>query len=144
MTAPFEHVSVILVRPQHSGNIGAVARSIANHGLGRLIMVDPPAFDPDRARWMAPHAAHIIDNALFTANISSAAADLHFVIGATARNRRWHAPPLSLPEFYAKCNGSLKIGLVFGPDVVIGPGGGSRVLNGGEASGERRMAPVIG
>ena len=38
--APFNHVSVVLVRPQHSGNIGAVARSIANHGLGQLVLVD--------------------------------------------------------------------------------------------------------
>ncbi|MEC7985609.1 MAG: RNA methyltransferase [Myxococcota bacterium] len=116
MNAPFEHVSVILVRPQHSGNIGAVARSIANHGLGPLIMVDPPAFDPDRARWMAPHASHIIDKALFTANLSQAVADLHLVIGATARNRKWHAAPLTLPELCEKCQSPTKIGLVFGPE----------------------------
>ena len=116
MTAPFSNVSIILVRPQHPGNIGAIARSISNHGLGRLVMVDPPAFDPDRARWMAPHASHVIDNALFAPNLSKATRKMHFIIGATARERSWNVPTLSLSEFCEKCNGNDEIGLLFGPE----------------------------
>ena len=52
--------NVILVRPQQSGNIGGVARSISNHGLTNLTLVDPPHIDVEQARWMAPHLWEIL------------------------------------------------------------------------------------
>ncbi len=116
MTAPFDHVSVVLIRPQHSGNIGAIARSIANHGLGQLIMVDPPAFDPDRARWMAPHAHHIIDGARFVESVEDAVSDAHLVIGTSARDRAWNIPFIEVPEFCDRASTPQKIALLFGPE----------------------------
>ena len=47
------------------------------------------SFDPDRARWMAPHAAHIIDSIDFQPSLKSAVATSSYVIGATARHRKW-------------------------------------------------------
>ena len=114
--SPFNHISIVLVRPQHSGNIGAVARSIANHGLGTLIMVDPPAFDPDRARWMAPHAHHIINNARFVGTVEEAIADAQLVIGTSARNRAWKIPFIDIPEFCAEASKPKRICLLFGPE----------------------------
>ena len=114
--APFDNISIVLVRPQHSGNIGAIARSIANHGLGQLIMVDPPAFDPDRARWMAPHAHHIINNARFVPTVEAAIEDAHLVIGTSARNRAWNLPFIEIPQFCAEASKPQKICLLFGPE----------------------------
>jgi len=116
MPAPFAHVSVVLIRPQHSGNIGAIARSIANHGLGQLILVDPPAFDPDRARWMAPHAHHIINNARFVSSVADAVSDAHLVIGTCARSRAWNVPFIDLPEFCQKASTPQKVCLLFGQE----------------------------
>ena len=96
---PFSHVHVVLVRPQHSGNIGATARSIVNHGLGDLVLVDPPAFDPERARWMAPHSQAVINNTKIVSSISEAIAQSEYVIAATARNRKWDIPQCSIPMF---------------------------------------------
>lgn len=96
---PFAHVQIVLVRPQHSGNIGATARSIVNHGLGDLILVDPPSFDPDRARWMAPHSRHAINESKIVSSISDAIAKSEYVIAATARNRKWDIPQCSIPMF---------------------------------------------
>lgn len=96
---PFSHVHVVLVRPQHSGNIGATARSIVNHGLGDLVLVDPPAFDPERARWMAPHSQAVIDNTKIVSSINEAIAQSEYVIAATARNRKWDIPQCSIPMF---------------------------------------------
>ena len=96
---PFSHVHVVLVRPQHSGNIGATARSIVNHGLGELILVNPPAFDPERARWMAPHSQHAINEARIVPSIGAAIAKSDYVIAATARNRKWDIPQCSIPMF---------------------------------------------
>ena len=116
MTSPFEHISIVLVRPQHSGNIGAIARSIANHGLGQLVMVDPPAFDPDRARWMAPHAHHIINQARFAPTVEEAIGDAQLVIGTSARNRAWNIPFIDIPEFCETASKSQRICLLFGPE----------------------------
>ena len=114
--APFNHVSVVLVRPQHSGNIGAVARSIANHGLGELVLVDPPAFDPERARWMAPHAHHIVNSARFAPDVLSAVKDCDLIIGTSARHRKWGWPFITLPEYVDKVNSRHKVALLFGPE----------------------------
>lgn len=114
--SPFHNISVVLVRPQHSGNVGAIARSIANHGLGQLVMVDPPAFDPDRARWMAPHAHHIINNARLVPTVEQAISDAQLVIGTSARNRAWKLPFIDIPEFCAEASKPQRICLLFGPE----------------------------
>ena len=55
---PLSTLRIVLVRPQQPGNIGVAARALANHGITDLVLVDPPAFDAERARWMAPNAQH--------------------------------------------------------------------------------------
>ena len=116
MTPPFQQISIVLVRPQHSGNIGAIARSIANHGLGSLIIVDPPAFDPDIARWMAPHAQHIINQARIVPDIPTAIAEATYILGASARNRGWEMPQVDVPHLLQKSQSDHKIALLFGPE----------------------------
>ncbi len=88
---------MVLVRPQQPGNIGVAARAIANHGIGRLALVAPPHFDPERARWMAPKSHHIIDNAHFCGSVEEAVASSQWVVATTARprTREW---PTSTPE----------------------------------------------
>ena len=120
LTAPLDptglaHIRVVLVRPQQPGNIGTVARAIANHGLGRLVLVDPPGFDPERARWMAPEAHHIIDQARFVATVEDAVADIPVVIGTSARRRRWDWP-VTTPEGLAPLLGGRPAALLFGPE----------------------------
>jgi tRNA (cytidine32/uridine32-2'-O)-methyltransferase len=87
-----EHISIVLVRPQQPGNIGMVARALANHGIGKLVLVQPQGFDVDRARWMAPKAHHIIDNARFCSTIQEAVEGAVRVIATSARPRRWDRP----------------------------------------------------
>jgi tRNA/rRNA methyltransferase len=82
-----EHITIVLVRPQQPGNIGVASRAIANHGIGRLAMVQPQGFDPDRARWMAPKAHHIINNAHFCESISEAVESAQRIFATTARPR---------------------------------------------------------
>ena len=91
------HITVVLVRPQQAGNIGVAARAIANHGIGRLALVAPPHFDPERARWMAPKSHHIIDEAHFCGSVEEAVASSQWVVATTARprTREW---PVSTPE----------------------------------------------
>lgn len=114
--SPFSHVAIVLVRPQHSGNIGAIARSIANHGLGELYLVDPPAFDPDVARWMAPNAHEIIDGAKLVPDIPTAVAAYDIVLGASARSRKWSIQMKDIPQLCESALSMEKIAILFGPE----------------------------
>jgi tRNA/rRNA methyltransferase len=95
---PVDHtlatVQIILLAPRSSGNAGATARAIANHGLGRLVLVAPPHFGPDRARWMAPRAHARFDGAPFVGTVQEAIEplDVERVIGTTSRKRRLVTP----------------------------------------------------
>ncbi len=89
---PLSQVDIVLVRPRGNRNIGAAARAIANHGLGRLILVDPPAFDPEQARWMAPGAHAVLDAARLVATVPQAVAEHVRVAGTSGRPRRFGWP----------------------------------------------------
>jgi hypothetical protein len=47
------------------GNVGAAARAMANTGVDELVLVDPPAFDMERARWMATGGVPLLERAPF-------------------------------------------------------------------------------
>jgi TrmH family RNA methyltransferase len=92
-------VVFVLVQPQHPGNVGAVARAMKNMGLRRLIVVDPPpSFDLERARWMAPGAADVLEQARIVATLDEALADVHYAVATTARHRTDGQAVLEPPE----------------------------------------------
>jgi TrmH family RNA methyltransferase len=108
---------VVLVRPLQSGNVGSVARAMANFGLSRWVIVGAPAFDPDHARWMAPGAHHVVDAALHCATIADALEGATVVLATTTRQRRWRRQAID-PE--AAAERLLDAGeggaLLFGPE----------------------------
>jgi TrmH family RNA methyltransferase len=85
---------VVLVEPLHPGNVGAAARAMQNFGLRRLVLVAPPAYDPERARWMAPGCAELLAEARIVATLDEALEGVHRAIGTTARHRRFGQPVL--------------------------------------------------
>ena len=54
--------TIVLVRPQEEGNVGAVARAMANFGLTRLVLVEPATPLRAVARAFAVHAGDVIVN----------------------------------------------------------------------------------
>lgn len=82
----------ILVEPQHPGNVGAAARAMKNMGLRRLIVVDPPALDPMRVRWMAPGCDDMVASIRIVKTLDEALEGVHEAIATTARHRRGHQP----------------------------------------------------
>lgn len=84
-----ERVVVILVEPQQSGNVGAAARAMKNMGLERLVLVDPPAYDPERARWMAPGCDDLLGRARIVKTLDEALEGVHVAVATTARHRRY-------------------------------------------------------
>ena len=50
-------VRVVLVEPKYEGNIGFVARAMANFGFTSLYLVKPPAIADEARRRLAPYVA---------------------------------------------------------------------------------------
>jgi len=71
MNSTFENISVVLVRPAIPGNIGAVARTMANFGFANLLIVDSKCKIDEEARNRAKHAQKILDNIIFEKSLKS-------------------------------------------------------------------------
>ncbi len=84
---------VILDRPQLAENIGAVARAMANFGLGELRLVNPrDGWPQDRAWALASGADWPLSGARVFDSVADAVADLQQVYAATARPRETRLP----------------------------------------------------
>ena len=116
---PIEHITVILVRPQSPGNIGSVARAMQNMGLHRLCLVQPECFPHPAARMMACHADELLQQAQVCDSVQQAVAGCHWLVGTSARRRRYRKPPLTPRAFAHKlpvlCQ-QHHVGLLFGPE----------------------------
>src|SRR2546427_3661455 len=114
------HITIILVRPQTPGNIGAAARAMHNIGLRRLALVAPGHFPHPEARMMACHAEHLLHQAVVYDSLAAAVAACHWLVGTSARRREYRHPPLTprelahkLPAFHAQ---HPHVGILFGPE----------------------------
>ncbi len=85
----------MLVEPQHPGNVGAAARAMKNMGLSRLVIVNPPAYDPEQARWMAPGCADLLAEMRIVATLDEALEGCHVAVATTARHRKQGQPVLT-------------------------------------------------
>ncbi len=113
--------AVVLVRPQESGNVGAVARAMANMGLAELRLVEPAAATGDVARAFAMHAHHILDGARRCPDLAAATGDFEVVVAtASLREREWAQPvvaPRQLAGWLAAEAPGARVALLFGPEV---------------------------
>ena len=100
MTSPADRLVFVLVQPQHPGNVGATARAMKNMGLHRLVVVDPPALDPMRVRWMAPGCDDVVAGMQIVKTLDEALHGVHLAIATTARHRRGHQP-VDEPQSFA-------------------------------------------
>jgi TrmH family RNA methyltransferase len=77
-------IHIVLIEPENEGNIGAIARSMKNFGLRRLILIDPKAdHGSDEARCRAKHAQDILDNT--KVRDISFLKNMDYVFGTTAK-----------------------------------------------------------
>ena len=90
-----DQVSFILVEPQHSGNIGAAARAMKNMGLRQLVVVNPPAWDPETARWMAPGCGDVLAEMRIVATLDEALVGVQRTVASTARHRKQGHPVIT-------------------------------------------------
>jgi len=121
ITTMLEHLSIVLFRPKFSENVGAAARACANMGVSRLLLVDPPAFDLDRARPMATSKGGLLLEKLeFYPTLDAAVAGAELVFGTTARLGGWRTGVISPEQAAVSACPTLAAGgnvaVVFGPE----------------------------
>jgi len=113
------NLRIVLVRPQHSGNIGAVARAMRNFGVCDLALVNPVQLCRETAATMAVHARDLLDTMQIHTSLRAAVADCQVVVGTTCRPglyRESALPPRTLAPQLVTAATANRIALVFGPE----------------------------
>ncbi|MBN2108052.1 MAG: RNA methyltransferase [Deltaproteobacteria bacterium] len=111
-------IDIVLVGTLTSGNIGSVARAMANMGLSRLSLVRPRCTIDQQSYAMATHGDGILSSARLFPSLRDALAGAVYVFGTTARGRRWR-DCLELRELGARAVHHARggrVALVFGPE----------------------------
>lgn len=78
---------IVLVEPQHPGNIGAAARAMKTMGLSDLALVTPRQFPHAEATARASGADDLLANAACVDSLQAAVADCQLVVATSARSR---------------------------------------------------------
>ncbi len=115
----FAGIRVVLSRPTHPGNIGAVARAMKTMRLRHLWLVAPRRFPAPEANALAAGAEDVLEQATVCQTLAEAVRDCHLVVGASVRARRIGWPALTPAEaarrlIDATATGS--VALVFGQE----------------------------
>lgn len=116
----FTMPAVVCMRPQGSGNLGAVARVMMNFGCSDLILVQPRcAIDDDSFR-MACHADGILRRARTVRDLESLGDEFHGFIGTSGKvDPSVHGEPLHPAEAaaaVASLAGRQRLALLLGPE----------------------------
>jgi TrmH family RNA methyltransferase len=113
------NVRIVLVAPQHPGNIGSAARAMKTMGLSDLALVAPERFPAPEALTMAAAADDVLARAQVFATVREAVGDCGLIVGTTARSRHlpWRIvePREAAREIVAAAAGSM-VAVLFGAE----------------------------
>jgi len=115
-----DNISIVLVDTKTPANIGATARCMMNMGLGRLILVNPPADTEQEAVKLAAGAQVILDRAVISSSLRDAVADFGLVIGTSrhaGKQRKNMRTPREMAELVKPFLEKNRMALVFGNEV---------------------------
>lgn len=115
------NITIVLVRPKYSSNIGSAARAMKNMGIKNLIAVSPRDYDYETALKLSTHASRdILDNMKIYESLNEALKDFNYCIGTTARLGRQRNLSIVTPDEMAKKVFALiqnnRIAILFGPE----------------------------
>lgn len=105
-------ITIILMEPEHPGNIGAIARVMKNFGFEKLVLVNPKCKITEEARNRAKNAQDVLKKAKIVKKIPK----FDLLVGTTAALGTDYniARTPMLPEIFAKKIDNRNIGLLFG------------------------------
>ncbi|UCH72566.1 MAG: RNA methyltransferase [Thermoplasmatales archaeon] len=109
---------IILVEPKYGGNVGAVARLMANFEFNNLYLVNPCELD-DECYSRSMHAHKILDNASIFSSFAEAVKDMDYLVATSSiesKNEKRYLRNAILPEDFSNKIFELdgKIGVLFG------------------------------
>ena len=115
-------LDIVLVGVNHPGNLGAICRTMLNHGYDKLCLVSPNCSPEDEeARNRAKHSGRILDTASVHVSLDDAIASSSLVVGTSGKRevgskvlRRHFVLPWEFAEMLREFNG--KVSLVFGEE----------------------------
>jgi len=109
---------IILVKPSHPGNIGAVARAMKTMGLKDLYLVSPKKFPHEEALAVSAHASDILENAIVVENIIDALKEITFVFATSANVRGCELNTFSPKDAcdVIKTQAQHRYAILFGPE----------------------------
>jgi tRNA/rRNA methyltransferase len=115
-----DNITIVLQQPRYPENIGSAARAVSNMGIGRLWVVNPENYDPDRINKLATHAAAaVVENIRMFPDLKTALAECNYVVGTTARlggERPVLNSPAVMAEKLVPLSRDNRIAVVFGPE----------------------------
>jgi len=116
------NVRIVLVGPKFEGNIGAIARSMANFDLDELYLIDPCDIGDDAYR-RAKHGSHILDDAKTVGTLADAVEGCFLVVGTsgivTKGEKNYARVPISVSEFADRLNDyDEKVAILFGREDI--------------------------
>jgi TrmH family RNA methyltransferase len=91
------HVTIVLVEPRSSDNIGGVVRAMMNMGLTRLRLVRPLTFEPERILAAAHRSEGFLAGIELYDALEPALADCNLIVATSSRRRRL-SPRLATPR----------------------------------------------
>ena len=99
------HIRIVVVGPKFEGNVGAIARSMANFGLDDLVLVNPCPIGDDAYR-RAKHGSDILDDAEVVDTIREAVEGCTLIVGTsgviTHGDKHCARIPLTVKQFAEK------------------------------------------
>ena len=115
-------LEIVLVGINHPGNLGAICRTMLNHGFDNLILVNPNCSpDDEEARNRAKHSGRILDDVKLHNSLESAVSESSLVIGTSGKReigskilKRHFVLPWEFAEMLREFNG--KVSLIFGEE----------------------------
>lgn len=112
------HPVVILCEPQNPGNIGSVARAMANFGASDLRLVTPCDHLHPEAKKLAVGAVPLLESAQIYPDLAAAVSDLHITVATTRREGALRGSLIESSrlqeQLLAGLDPQTTIGLVFG------------------------------
>jgi tRNA/rRNA methyltransferase len=115
-----DNISIVLMQPRYSENIGAAARAMRNMGIHHLVIVDPQNFELNNALKLATHfAADIVEKSSVCKDLRDALSPFNYVVGTTARLGKQRAlihTPSNLAQKLIPISIENRIAIVFGPE----------------------------
>ena len=115
-------LDIVLVGINHPGNLGAICRTMLNHGYDKLSLVSPNCSpDDEEARNRAKHSGRILDSSKIYSSLDNAIEESSLVVGTSGKRevgskvlRRHFVLPWELAEMLRDFEG--KVSLVFGEE----------------------------